>query len=408
MWKEVPNGDPNFSGDININQLECLVKTPRGRLQIRSAADGLDKVIKLLDEKDSLEVGLKIIAELCKDCDAALEFGQRGLHPVLSRLTRTCTGECLDLVFQAVQAAVSGLPPGHAFPMSQGLAGMYPPLPHILHLPSATLQVRCDTSLRLHSQGDVGRLLWPSAMVMARWLLRTAPSWLPPSSSLSSCKLLELGAGVGVTGLAASLLVGHVTLSDYDPNVLANLHYNVSLLQDSASSTRTNSPPSTLKSFALPPQSSKLSSPPLQEETSSPTSPGRPSSLHSFLPRGHTLEVVHMDWKHLSSKTEKYDVILGSDVVCSASDGEAVAGAVAALLSHTGKAYLLLPPVHVRWGVEVLTRAARDLGLVDTIEKVAREDVQGVEEEGEEREEDIAIGGGYEDTLQLHVLTWKS
>ena len=355
--------------NLSLDELEHLVQTPRNRLHLRSNLNALNQVLKLLYDQDTLEVGLRLVTELCKDCDAALELGLRGLHPLLSKLTRTCSDDTLDMVYAAVQASASGLPPGHAFPMERELEGHYPPPPHLLHLPSVILQVRCDTSLRLHSQGDVGRLLWPAAMVMGRWLLRTAPSWLPPSTSPSSCRLLELGAGIGVTGLVAAQMVGHVTLTDFDPNVLANLHYNVALVQDRSHPTGS-------------------------------------SSMPTDLPLGHTLDVHRLDWKCLTVCRDKYDVIIGSDIVCSAEDGEAVAEAVASLLSPTGKAYLLLPPAYVRWGVEVLATSAMALGLMDTIEKIAVEDVKGVEEEGEEREEDVAIGGGYEDTLQLHILTW--
>jgi len=353
-----------------LYDLECLVKTARGRLHLRAGRiNALERIIKLLHNQDTIEVGLMLVSTLCKDCDAALEFGLRGLHPLLSRLARTCSGEILDLVYVTVQAAASGLPPGHTFPMERGLEGNYPPHPHLLHLPSITLQVRCDTSIRLHSQGDVGRLLWPAAMVMSRWLLRTAPAWLPPSTSPAACRLLELGAGVGVTGLAAAQMVGHVTLTDNDPAVLANLHYNAALVRD----------------------------------RSHPTGP---VSIPTDLPQGHTLEVQTLDWKALSQCTEKYDVIIGSDIVCCEADGAAVAGVVASLLAPNGQAHLLLPPAFVRYGVELLERKAKALGLSVAIENIAREDVKGLWEEDWEREEDIAIGGGYEDTLQLHSFTW--
>jgi len=33
-------------------------------------------------------------------------------------------------------------------------------------------------------------------------------------------------------------------------------------------------------------------------------------------------------------------------------------------------------------------------------------DVKGVLDDDDEREEDVAIGGGYEDMLELHILSW--
>lgn len=354
---------------LSLEECSCLAQTARGRLHLRSGLHALHRVLHLLDDPDTLQASLSLIINLCQDCDAALELGLKGLHPLLAKLTRTCTEESLELVYDAVQAAAAGLPPGHTFPMKQELDGHNPPPPHLLHLPSVILQVRCDTSLRLHCQGDVGRLLWPAAMVMARWLLRTSPSWLPLSTSLSSCRLLELGAGVGVTGIAAAQLVGQVTLSDWDPNVLANLRYNVGLVKDTSR-------------------------------------PAGAKALPTDLPLGHTLNVQHLDWKCLSKIRDKYDVIIGSDIVCSVADGEAVVGAVASLLSSTGLAYILCPPTRERWGVEVLSTSAVLMGLRDIVEKVDRKDVKGMEEEVDGREEGVAIGGGFEDMLELHILSW--
>ena len=362
-------GVTNDNNNICFDQLKCLSKSPRGRVHLRCHLNALQNVMELLHDPQTLEAGLELVRDLCEDCDAALELGMRGLHPLLARLTKTCEGDCVELVYDVVQAAAAGLPPGHAFPMEQELAGHAPPPPHLLHLPSLILQVRCDTSQRLHSQGDVGRLLWPAAMVMARWLLRTCPSWLPPATTLSSCKLLELGAGVGVTGLAAAQLVGHVTLTDWDPSVLANLRYNEALVKD------TSEPPGI-------------------------------TILPSTLPVGHTLLVKYLDWHCLEKTRDKYDVIIGSDIVCSVEDGEAAAGVVAGLLAPEGLAYLLLPPAWVRWGVEVLTTSASNLGLKDTVQKVEMKDAKVFVDEGNEREEDVAIGGGYEDMLELHILSW--
>jgi hypothetical protein len=234
--------------NIIVDELDCLVQTPRGRLHLRSGLKVVSNVLELLDDEETLEAGLRLVIELCQDCDAALELGLRGLHPVLARLTRSCNGDSLELVYEAVQAAAAGLPPGHTFPMEQELDGHLPP---------------------------------------------------PP------------------------------------------------------------------------------------------------------------LDVQHLDWKCLSKIRDKYDIIIGSDIVCSVEDGEAVAGAVASLLSPTGLAYMLIPPTRVRWGVEVLKTTASILGLSDSIEKVDREDVKAVEEEGDEKEDDVTIGGGYEDMLELHILSWN-
>ncbi len=112
-------------------------------------------------------------------------------------------------------------------------------------------------------------MLWPAARVLARWLLRTAPGWLPSSIEPLNCRLLELGAGIGLTGLAAAQVVGSVCLTDFQPAVLANLEYNAALVRDSSSAART--------------------------------------SEATALPNGHKVDVSHLDWM----KLESYLVVAG-------------------------------------------------------------------------------------------------
>ena len=55
----------------------------------------------------------------------------------------------------------------------------------------------------------------------------------------------------------------------------------------------------------------------------------------------------------------------------------------------------------------MLITSAIKLGLRDTVEKIDLKDVKGVlDDYDDEREEDVAIGGGYEDMLELHILSW--
>ena len=67
---------------------------------------------------------------------------------------------------------------------------------------------------------EVGLRLWPAAEVLVEWALDT----LKPS------RVLELGAGLGLVGLALARRPGfRVTLTDGDARVCANLRYNAAL-----------------------------------------------------------------------------------------------------------------------------------------------------------------------------------
>jgi len=347
----------------NWEELVSLSKSPHGRLQLRSRGL-LQGVLDALKTTNTVEKALNILVDLCKDCDCALELAQRGLHGSLNQLLKSGEQGHEEAVYLAIQAASEGLPFGHTFPVPRGLPDLHPALPHAFCLCSVTVVARSETSQRLLSQEDVGQMLWPAARVLSNWLLRTAPGWLPTSIAPIDCRLLELGAGIGLTGLAAAQIVGLVCLTDFQPAVLANLNYNAALVGDSSTAA------STSRATALPP--------------------------------GHTVDVSHLDWMKLADDPDLYDVIIGSDIVCSDAAGEAAAAAVAHhLAAPHGRAYFLLPPPHVRFGVASFLDSLVEQGLeVETV-GVSEEDLEGGEEE-----EEVTVGGGYEASLLLHSVRW--
>ena len=60
--------------------------------------------------------------------------------------------------------------------------------------------------------------LWPSSVAMARWL--------PRADLAPGTRALELGSGIGLTGLAAVTLGWDVTFSDYDDQALQLCRHN--------------------------------------------------------------------------------------------------------------------------------------------------------------------------------------
>lgn len=75
--------------------------------------------------------------------------------------------------------------------------------------------------------GDsLGLKTWGSSYVLAKLLPRIAEEYLP-HMDLRGKRVLELGSGTGLLGLAAACLWGsHVTLTDL-PAIMPNLVYNV-------------------------------------------------------------------------------------------------------------------------------------------------------------------------------------
>merc|ERR1711970_701210 len=90
------------------------------------------------------------------------------------------------------------------------------------------------------------------------------------------------------------------------------------------------------------------------------------------LPSGHTVEVQPIDWMDLERNQYRYDVIIGSDIVCNETDGEALAGAVAHYLAPQGRGYFMLPPSQIRFGVSAFLISLKTHGLAVSTQSVCK------------------------------------
>lgn len=219
---------------------------------------------------------------------------------------------------------------------------------------------------RQESQEDVGQLLWPAAPPFCRWLIFHSPILFP-----SSKRILEIGSGMGLSGIVAARLArlfnpkAEVVLSDFNEVVLHNLEQNVRLNED--------------------------------EEFQNNT-------------RGDmkTTTIEKLDWDLLRTESAgtfsstfqtPFDVIIGSDMICSDSDALGVAAALEKLLLKPGGvAVFVLAPEDVRWGVGALHSALAAVGIKHSCTQLEADFVVG-EEKG-------TVGGGYESRLNVHVCIW--
>ena len=211
------------------------------------------------------------------DLDTVLESGFRGLHGILGHLACSSdeeTSEQAALAIHLCSAALRTLRLG--FPLPFALPERYPPAPlscslhsfwgaddvdaqpkGVLHRyswrPRALLDVP-PSELRVltrmipphihhqRSQEDVGQVCWPAAPCLARWAVAHR-------ALLAGRSICEIGAGMGLTGIAAGLsaaldegasrggnsthaataLNTHCVLSDFNDVVLQNVAYNAAL-----------------------------------------------------------------------------------------------------------------------------------------------------------------------------------
>ena len=81
--------------------------------------------------------------------------------------------------------------------------------------------------------GSIGGKVWDSAPLLSAWLAENRDAIIKRRGSSSSApplRILELGAGLGVVGLALGKLLGdsaHITISDYDPACVEATRRNI-------------------------------------------------------------------------------------------------------------------------------------------------------------------------------------
>jgi predicted nicotinamide N-methyase len=211
-------------------------------------------------------------------------------------------------------------------------------------------------------------VLWPSGVILARYLSEQFRTTKNPSSS-NCCwtrarRILELGAGCGLVGIVAAQLLqrrssktpsppspppaaaAQVILTDFNRTVLHNLQRNVILnnVKDMVSVVGLD--------FST-----------VQETESAALSSSSSSSASLW----HDMEGnVH----------DRVDLILAADVICQPSDAIAVARTIHTLLVPGGHAILVSATSAHRFGVDILADECRKRsGLVVQVTDLVVEDV---------------------------------
>eukprot|EP00934_Nitzschia_sp_Nitz4_P009257 Nitzschia sp. Nitz4//scaffold288_size23661//14207//15406//NITZ4_008469-RA/size23661-processed-gene-0.39-mRNA-1//1//CDS//3329545797//9247//frame0 len=288
--------------------------------------------------KDLLRI-LRICTNISSvDPTLNVELGQEGIHVWWSKLiqldpwkfdveeTRDCVMEIQDIACEIAASCTT-------FPMK---VSSFTPDELRSRLPlSFTIEsVETSDSLTLYigevaerqsSQKDVGFLMWPSAVVLSRWLV-TNPSVLDDK------QVMELGAGCGLTGLVAGQIQqqrGHnserqsVLLTDFNPIVVKNCQQNIQL-NDLLDGVQAD----TLDFY---------------QQTGDRDATGWSDS------QGNCREPV--------------DVILAADIICQPEDAFAAARTMACALRPGGIAYVVSADSKHRFGVERLGEACNAAGL---------------------------------------------
>jgi predicted nicotinamide N-methyase len=192
-----------------------------------------------------------------------------------------------------------------------------------------------QVTARQSSQGDVGYVMWPSAIVLSRWLLSNPQHILGKS-------ILEIGAGCGLVGIAAARLISQstnstqqkmlVTITDVNDLVIGNIAKNIEL--------------NDVKEVA---SVEKLD---FYEQT------GQNES-------GNWLEGVSSEYR------DPVDVVLAADIICQESDAVAAAKTIYDALVPNGRCFVVCADSDHRFGIEIFQEECEKIGLTVTTTNVA-------------------------------------
>jgi len=210
--------------------------------------------------------------------------------------------------------------------------------------------------------------MWPSAVVLSSWLLMN-------KECLNNKKVLELGAGCGLSGLVAAKIISTenfnstIILTDFNTKVLNNIKRNINL----------NSMGYIAKA----------------------------SMLDFYLQTGNNYEGGWIsDCSHME---ESVDFIIAADVICKPEDAKAAAKTIYDVLKPGGEAIIISAGSRHRFGIDTLQPECVSIGLKVTVHNVAdlyNGKLLGESNNHEQKEDDngIRLCSGYVDGMCLSMF----
>jgi predicted nicotinamide N-methyase len=219
-----------------------------------------------------------------------------------------------------------------------------------------TILINQVTSRRQSAQKDVGFVMWPSAVVLARWIVSNP-------NEFRGKRILELGSGCGLAGLVAGKIVHHDYCKDNKHDDNNNNNKETTGLKSGIE----NSGCVILSDF---------------NETVVKNIEGN-LELNNLNEIGTAegLDFYQQDtkgdgWMTIDGvkRTDLFDIIIASDVICQPEDAFAAARSIAATLKEGGKAIMVSADSKHRFGVEKFEEACSIVGSLTITSKINVDD----------------------------------
>ncbi|KAI2513732.1 methyltransferase [Fragilaria crotonensis] len=339
-----------------------------------SEEDEEDNICSVCDSRETkaLSQALSIhVAISQKDPILAEEIGFQGSHMLLTKLIQYDASmypeQDQDAIMDLQDLACEIASTASSFPLKLApISNLHERLPLCISFsPKHTLFIQQVTS-RQSAQQDVGFVLWPSAVALSQWLIDH------PTLVLTAQSILELGAGCGLVGLTAAMLVQgqkqvdkngngvndensdpRIILTDFNQVVLDNLRLNIDLNDVQATAQK----------------------------------------LDFYQQSGHAEFWVDDSKIGTDSQQEQVDLILAADMICQPSDAVAAANAIHDALKPGGKAIVVCGNGKHRFGVDCFEDECKRVGLtVETSNAIANM-------------ESLKLTAGYVEGMSLSMFT---
>ena len=326
-----------------------------------------------------VKAAYKALCAMLRDPQAVEEFGCLGGHKLLVAAVAASASAAADgdgdgegdgdgddasndddevaqLASQAVALCVDNAPPGVGFPLSRRcVSPVYPdefrfpvhgglegkpegtgttPGDAVAHVTVFIEQP--PAHVRMKSQDDVGLVVWPVAVAMARFFLHTTMR-----ARVAGKHVLELGCGPGATGLAVAPFAASTILSDFNRLVLQSTARNVQVTMTGLGPL-TRAPPATSRAVD-------------DDDCSLAYNVGVCRlDWADDVPFADVVAAASLPNPDLLADRDGFDVVFGSDVVCRESDVVLLVGVVDRFLAESGTFYLAAPPARSRFGASTV------------------------------------------------------
>ena len=257
------------------------------------------------------------------------------------------------VALQDFAAEVAHCDPSISYPAKKSpfeMQELHSRLPLVFNVTSPTGKQECvlvkQVTERQSAQEDVGFVMWPSAVVLASWIL-------DHEDLIIGKNVLEIGAGCGLTGLVTARIAAaspnepsacsKVIISDFNRKVLMNIDRNIALngLSDVAQPIHLD--------FYL-------------QNGANQRGGWKGTNLDSFM-AGENEE--------FGADQPPVDLILAADTICKPQDSVAVSNTIHDALIPGGEAIVVSANAQHRFGIDIFEQECQRNGLQVTTINVA-------------------------------------